>query len=137
MKVQATILSLCSCLIVGGLTAAIYGQSTSTEATKKMTQATTQAMHGTQDEYVGVYISSVTRQIKMSDLAKAYPANRAGIVDKSQLAADAIVGWYDRGNNYHEQKMQNNLRPDMGGLRVLPQMLRGQAIRGAEAGVAK
>ncbi len=137
MKVQATPLSLSVCLILGGLTtAAIYGQATKTTAARATSPVAAQA-NPAQDGYVGIYIASVTRQIKMSDLAKAYPSNRAGMVDKSVLAADAIVGWYDRGNNYHEQKMQNNLRPDMGGIRVLPQLLRGQAIRGEESGAAK
>ena len=48
------------------------------------------------------------------------------------MAADTIVGWYDNGGNYHEQKMENNLGHFNGGVRVLPQTLRGVALRGSK-----
>ncbi len=138
MKVQSTALSLCLVLAAG---IAAYGagrlQADSTPTRKTSQETSEQRVAASQDRYVGVYITSVTRQIRMSDLAKAYPAQQAGLVDKGRLAADAIVGWYDKGNSYHEQKMQNALKRDMGGIRILPEMLRGEALRGAEASQPK
>ena len=82
-----------------------------------------------QDAMVGVYMTSVARQISYAELQKAYPANRAGKVDNIKMRADAIVGWYDNGNAYHQQKMQANLAHMMGAERILPEMLKGTALR--------
>jgi len=81
------------------------------------------------DGIVGVYIESVARQISMSDLQKKYPGTAAARVDPAALRADAIVGWYDKGNNFHEQKMEKNLGHDFGGLKVIQPMLRGIAVK--------
>jgi hypothetical protein len=78
---------------------------------------------------VGIYIESVQRQIDIRELRKNYPGESAQRLNPAALKADAIVGWYDKGNNYHEQKMQNNLK-SLGGIRVLPEMLRGVALKG-------
>jgi hypothetical protein len=80
---------------------------------------------------VGVYVESVARQINIKDLQKRYPGNTAQRIDPAALRADAIVGWYDKGNNYHEQKMQNNLAKTVGGERIFPELLKGTALRGA------
>jgi hypothetical protein len=78
---------------------------------------------------VGIYIESIQRQIDIQDLQKRYPGESAQRINPGALKADAIVGWYDKGNNYHEQKMQNNLK-SLGGIRILPEMLRGAALKG-------
>ena len=81
------------------------------------------------DGIVGVYIESVSRQVRLSDLQKNYPGTSAARVDPAALRADAIVGWYDKGNNFHEQKMEKNLGHDFGGLKVIQPMLRGVAVK--------
>jgi hypothetical protein len=78
---------------------------------------------------VGIYMESVQRQIDIRELQKRYPGETAQRLNPASLKADAIVGWYDKGNNYHEQKMQNNLK-SLGGIRILPEMLRGVALKG-------
>jgi hypothetical protein len=78
---------------------------------------------------VGIYMESVQRQIDFAELQKRYPGERAETINPGLLKADTIVGWYDKGHNYHEQKMQNNLK-SLGGIRILPELLRGAALRG-------
>ena len=78
---------------------------------------------------VGIYIESVQRQIDIRDLQKRYPGESAQRINPGSLKADAIVGWYDKGNSYHEQKMQNNLK-SLGGIQVIQERLKGIAIRG-------
>jgi hypothetical protein len=83
----------------------------------------------TRSNTVGIYVESIQRQIDIRDLQKRYPGESAQRINPESLKADAIVGWYDKGNNYHEQKMQNNLK-SLGGIRILPDTLRGIALRG-------
>jgi hypothetical protein len=78
---------------------------------------------------VGIYIESVQRQIDIRDLQKRYPGETAQRINPASLKADSIVGWYDSGHNYHEQKMQNNLKT-LGGIQVIQEMLKGVALRG-------
>jgi hypothetical protein len=78
---------------------------------------------------VGIYIESFQRQIDIRDLQKRYPGESAQRINPESLKADAIVGWYDKGSSYHEQKMQNNLK-SLGGIQILPETLRGTALRG-------
>lgn len=82
-----------------------------------------------QGEVVGIYIESVQRQIDFGELQRRYPGERAQTINPGALKADAIVGWYDKGNAYHEQKMQNNLK-SLGGIQIFPEMLKGAALRG-------
>jgi hypothetical protein len=81
------------------------------------------------DKMVGIYIESVQRQISIDDLRRVYPGTSAARVDPGALKADAIVGWYDKGNNFHEQKMEKALGFDFGGLKVVNPVLRGIAVR--------
>ena len=81
------------------------------------------------DGIVGVYIESVARQITIADLQRKYPGTTAARVDLASMKADTIVGWYDKGHNFHEQKMEKNLGHDFGGLKVIQPVLRGVAIR--------
>lgn len=85
-----------------------------------------------EQDAVGIYVESLQRQIDFGELQRRYPGESAQVVNPALLRADAITGWYDKGHNYHEQKMQNNLR-SLGGIRILPETLRGVALRG-EAG---
>jgi hypothetical protein len=78
---------------------------------------------------VGIYIESVQRQIDIRDLQKRYPGESAQRINPGSLKADAIVGWYDKGNSYHEQKMQNNLK-SLGGIQIIQEKLKGVALRG-------
>jgi hypothetical protein len=81
------------------------------------------------EELVGIYVESVQRQIDYGELQKRYPGERAQMINPGSLRADAIVGWYDKGHSYHEQKMQNSLK-SLGGINILPETLRGAALRG-------
>jgi hypothetical protein len=92
-------------------------------------QATDKAKGRASDGIVGVYIESVARQININDLRKKYPGTTAARVDPAALRADAIVGWYDKGNSFHEQKMEKGLGHDFGGLKIIQPVLRGQAVR--------
>ena len=87
---------------------------------------------GAKSDIVGLYIESVARQINIKELQKRYPGNTSQRIDPAALRADSIVGWYDKGNNYHEQKMQNNLAKTLGAERIFPELLKGTALRGAE-----
>jgi len=78
------------------------------------------------EDAVGIYIESVQRQIDFAELQKRYPGETAQMVNPGLLKADAIVGWYDKGHNFHKQKMEGS----MGGIRILPEMLKGEALRG-------
>lgn len=82
-------------------------------------------------EVVGVFIESVARQVNIAELRKKYPGKNAARIDPEALRADAIVGWYDRGNNYHEQKMEKNLAKEFntGATKILPQTLKGAGIK--------
>ncbi len=132
MKAISIALSICFVSVAGIVSYASGQQADKPVTAKAGTTVSTKQALAHQDAYVGVYMTSVARQIKMSDLTKAYPSDRPGVVDKGRLAADSIVGWYDKGNNYHEQKMQNNLKVDWGGKQILPATLRGIALRGAQ-----
>jgi len=79
---------------------------------------------------VGVYVESVARQINIKDLQARYPGNTAQKIDPAALRADAIVGWYDKGNNFHAQKMENNINKTIGAERIFPEILKGSALRG-------
>jgi len=78
---------------------------------------------------VGLFIESVSRQINIDELQRRYPGSTEQKIDPAALRADAIVGWYDKGNSFHEQKMQNNLPAQMGATRILPGVLKGNVLR--------
>ena len=132
MKAHSLVLTI-GCAAAIGVVSYASGQ----QAAKPVTNSSSKMLSVKQsvpakDSYVGVYVTSVARQIKMSDLEKAYPSEHAGAIDRGKLAADAIVGWYDKGNSFHEQKMQNNLKVDWGATRILPNTLRGVDLRSAQ-----
>ncbi len=81
-------------------------------------------------DVVGIYIESIQRQIDFKDLQRSYPSESAQRVSRDALRADAIVGWYDNGHNYHEQKMGSKAM--FGASHILPEMLKGVAIRGSQ-----
>lgn len=72
---------------------------------------------------------SVARTVDFGELQANYPAEVEAKVDPASLAADAIVGWYDKGHNYHEQKMEKNLQTDFGDIVTNPAVLRGAVLR--------
>ena len=133
MKALSFALSLCIVSAVGLLAYASGQQTAASRVTASKAALPGKATMPAADGYVGVYVTSVARQVKMSDLVKAYPSEVVGRVDKAKLAADDVVGWYDKGQNFHEQKMQNNVKVSWGATQILPQTLRGIALRGAEA----
>jgi len=116
-------------LLVATISFALGAQTgTSTKTTVSKTTVTKTAVVE-RSNTVGIYVESLQRQIDIRDLQARYPGETAQRIDPAALKADAIVGWYDKGNNYHEQKMQNNLK-SLGGVRILPDALRGVALRG-------
>jgi len=50
--------------------------------------------------------SFVASKVSFTDLVADYPAESAARVDPASLKADAIVGWYDKGHNYHKEHMK-------------------------------
>jgi hypothetical protein len=108
----------------------LHAQSTM-ESKKTVTQKTViqKTVATTRSNTVGIYMESVQRQIDIRELQKRYPAESAQRINPAALRADSIVGWYDKGNSFHEQKMQNNLK-SLGGIQILPEMLKGAALRG-------
>src|SRR5262249_34926950 len=114
--------TLVGCFVLGAVAALSFaaGRQTKEEAAKP------------KSTLVGIYMESVQRQIDIRELRKRYPGEAAQKIDPAALRADAIVGWYDRGNNYHEQKMQNNLK-SFGAIQILPETLRGTALKGMSA----
>ena len=73
--------------------------------------------------------STVVKEVSLSQLQADYPGEVAASVDPGALRADAIVGWYDKGSNYHEQKMEKNLKPDFGSIVIDPIAIRGIAVQ--------
>jgi hypothetical protein len=120
MVLKKALLSAAAILLVATISYALGLQ-----ASEKKEEAYT----GRKSNTVGIYIESVQRQIDIRELQKRYPAESAQRINPGALRADAIVGWYDKGNSFHEQKMQNNLK-SLGGIQILPEMLKGAALRG-------
>ncbi len=121
----AVSMAVASILLVAQTRAVSSPAAKPAQATSAQATARSQASDG----IVGVYIESVARQINISDLRQKYPGTTAARVDPAALKADAIVGWYDKGHNFHEQKMEKNLGHDFGGLKVILPVLRGTAIK--------
>jgi hypothetical protein len=68
--------------------------------------------------------------VDKAKLAKNPPDAVSQRVDPIKMRADAIVGWYDKGNSYHEQKMEKNLGKVFDKERLLNQQaLKGRALR--------
>jgi hypothetical protein len=78
-----------------------------------------------------VFIESVARQIDINDLRRAYPGTNEARINPEALKADTVSGWYDKGHNFHEQKMQNHTGRefDVGGTRILPSILKGKSVQ--------
>jgi hypothetical protein len=62
---------------------------------------------------LAVQKSDTVAVVDKSRLLANPPAAMAQRVDPAKMRADAIVGWYDKGNAYHEQKMEKNLGKDL------------------------
>jgi hypothetical protein len=56
------------------------------------------------DEMVDIFKDGVMQRVEISKLQKVVPAEQ-GRVLPGQPNADAIVGWYDGGHNFHAEKM--------------------------------
>jgi hypothetical protein len=78
-----------------------------------LTLASAVLVYGQSAANVNVVKNGVVKQISRLQLEKDYPVAVAQRADPGQLRADAIVGWYDKGNAYHEQKMEKNLGKDL------------------------
>jgi len=76
-------------------------------------------VYGQSPSEVNIVKNGVIKQISRSQLEKQYPAAVKQRADPGQLRADAIVGWYDKGNAYHEQKMEKNLTHDFDKLKLV------------------
>jgi hypothetical protein len=68
---------------------------------------------------LNVVKNGVVKQISRAQLEKQYPAAIAQRVDPARNRADAIVGWYDKGNAYHEQKMEKNITRNFDKLKLV------------------
>ncbi len=77
---------------------------------------------------VYVFRKGVVEQVSRSALLAKYPAKSGSKIDAARLRADAIVGWYDSGHNYHAQHMNSK---DVGNIRVINANMRGRSVQPA------
>lgn len=78
--------------------------------------------------------ASATKVVSFRQLTADFPAEVAAQVDVAGLRAADVVGWYDKGHNFHEQKMEKNLKSEFGDLVTNPAVLHGQVIQATELG---
>jgi hypothetical protein len=76
--------------------------------------------------------TTTVRAVSFSDLQADFPAEVESQIDTASLRASAIVGWYDKGQNFHKEKMEKNLQSDFGDIVTNPAVLRGEVIQEAE-----
>ena len=67
--------------------------------------------------------------ISFTQLRADFPAEVEAQVDTAALRASAIVGWYDKGHNFHKEKMEKNNQTDFGDLVTNPAVFRGEVIQ--------
>jgi hypothetical protein len=84
-----------------------------------LTLASAVLVYGQSAANVNVVKNGVVKQISRLQLEKDYPVAVAQRADPGQLRADAIVGWYDKGNAYHEQKMEKNVTRNFDKLKLV------------------
>ncbi len=77
---------------------------------------------------VYVFRKGVVEQASRSALLAKYPAKSGAAIDPARMRADAIVGWYDSGHNYHAQHMNSK---DIGNIRVINANMRGRSVQPA------
>lgn len=53
----------------------------------------------------------VNRRVTRQELQREYPTRVSPKLDRATKSADAIVGWYDKGHQYHSQKMGQRFTP--------------------------
>lgn len=70
--------------------------------------------------------SFVATKVSFTELVADYPAESAARVDPGSLKADAIVGWYDKGHNYHKEHMK--AVTDFGDVVINPGAFRGVGL---------
>lgn len=81
-------------------------------------------------DMVQVFKNGVVQKVDSAQLLKQYPAASVAKINPGTLRADAIVGWYDSGHNFHAEKMGTK---SMGDVRANPALQRGNAV--AKAGM--
>jgi len=54
----------------------------------------------------GLAQSFIAQTASYRELVSYYPAEVAARIDPALLKADVIVGWYDKGHNYHKEHMK-------------------------------
>ncbi len=74
---------------------------------------------------VYVFRKGVVEQASRSALLAKYPAKLGAAIDPARMRADAIVGWYDSGHNYHAQHMNSKY---IGNFRVINAHMRGRSV---------
>ena len=71
--------------------------------------------------------------VSFAKLRADFPAEVESQVDAESLRASTVVGWYDKGHNFHKEKMEKNLKSDFGDIVTNPAVLRGEVIQEVEA----
>lgn len=83
----------------------------------------------TRSDLVSILKNGVLEQVDFGDLRREFPSQSSSALDEVSLRANAIVGWYDSGHNYHPEKM--NARTP--GTEVMnPATRKGKGLRGGE-----
>lgn len=62
-------------------------------------------------DYSTEFREGVNQRVTRQELERQYPARVSPRLDRATKSADAIVGWYDKGHNYHAQKMGQRFTP--------------------------
>jgi len=73
--------------------------------------------------------TTTVNAISFSQLRADFPAEVESQVDQQSLRASTVVGWYDKGHNFHKEKMEKNLSSDFGDIVTNPAVLRGEVIQ--------
>lgn len=81
---------------------------------------------------VNLVRDGVATQISKKDLLEKFPATKSQKATIGATRADAIVGWYDKGNAYHEQKMEKNLGRNFDKLKLVENQVAVQKTSGVE-----
>ena len=77
-------------------------------------------------DYSTQFRSDVSKQVDRGNLQRDVPTKQSSRLSKGTLGADAIIGWYDKGHNYHAQKMGQRVTPEQKYQRYY---MRGRAVQ--------
>ena len=113
-------LSLCGVALVG---CAGTGDDASEDGTRdEIVVVSEQPLAATSTKSLS---QSFAYRVEASELVANYPAERVARIDPAALKADAIVGWYDKGHNYHKEHMKAS---EFGDIVINPAAFKGKGL---------